>query len=127
MIWNSYGQGNYNLQVNSYPLELRSGVSLFGFFNFTLGIGVAVNNGDVSLGYMRLGLAYVQGENLFAALGSTSNSYLLVNVASNSRINYFSHFLKPALEFNFPYFKLAIEGIYTRESEGITIGMRLEF
>ena len=126
MTWRSFGIANYRAKILSLPIEVSSGVRFFSFLNLTAALGVTKNQGSLELSYLRYGNAYLQDGNLFAALGATSDSYLGVHVASDARIRSYSAYLKPGLEFDFPYFKIGFEGILTQQAEGLSFYFRVE-
>ena len=127
MTWNSFGLANYYVFIQSFPVEVSSGFKLFNYINATLGVGGTYNRGKLDMSYLRYGNAYLNDGNVFALLCSTSNSYLGLQLRSESSIRKFSMYLKPGIEFDIPYFKLGFEGIITQEAEGLNFWLRTEF
>ncbi|MCB1175078.1 MAG: hypothetical protein KDK39_16005 [Leptospiraceae bacterium] len=127
ITWSSFGLANYNVKIASVPIEIAGGLQWLGFINTTLGAGAAWNEGHLSLAYLRAGNAYLTNGNPFALLGATPNATLGALVSAEQNVSRYAIYLKPALEFDFPYFKFGFEGMVTRQAEGLSFYLRTEF
>jgi hypothetical protein len=129
MAWKGSAIANYKNWVESVPIEVRSGISLFKHFNLTLGLGFAFNHGRSNLEFTQYGNASIQEKSLFnaGAGGTGANSQLGVRTVSNVSPTARNRIIKTGLEFDFPHFKLIFEGTFTETSEALTIGMRTAF
>ena len=126
LIWEGSNIVSWETKLDTYTLEVRSGIQLLYLFNLTLGVGLAMNKGNSDFTMNRTGPIYLK-TNLPASLGfETPTAVLGVNLAGTGEVPARLGYGKVGLEFNLVYLKLALEGVFTKRAQGANVAIRFE-
>ncbi|MBU41639.1 MAG: hypothetical protein CMN76_00350 [Spirochaetaceae bacterium] len=125
--WDANDTIQYRSFIESYPLDIRTGVQFFHFLNLTVGAGSAWTKGHADFTASRAGPAYLESD-IAALLGITiPPSSLILNVTgSGAPPARFSYGLV-GVELNFYFWKLYVEARGNENVYSANVGLRAVF
>lgn len=118
--WTNRTRLHYLADTNTVPVEVRSGVGVFGFMNFNLAVGAGYTQGSYRIESQMYGPVEVQSSGLFGQISNMvskdnpGSSFLLMNLSRDRNPSWVTYFIKPGLEFDIFGFMLTFEGIITQ-------------
>ncbi|MEQ9363010.1 MAG: hypothetical protein RIF32_02135 [Leptospirales bacterium] len=113
--------------VRTTMIELRTGIQLLYFLNFTIGGGYAKSKGQTDFFLTRFGPLIIAQNPLASLLGGQESANLNLSLLERGEVPDKLYYLKGGVEFQILAFKLGIEGIMTRRNYGASLGVRFEF
>jgi hypothetical protein len=126
MKWNGADRIDWNTRIETYPVELRTGIQAFYFLNLTVAGGVAFSKGSNDFTMQRSGTVFTTNNQL-AALGITiPDSKLSMQIMGNGSVPARMPYAKLGVEFNVTYAKISIEGMASQRGYGVNLGARFE-
>ncbi|MEQ8351663.1 MAG: hypothetical protein RH862_09275 [Leptospiraceae bacterium] len=125
--WDATDTIQYRSFIESYPIDIRTGVQFFHFLNLSVGAGSAWSKGYADFTASRAGPAYLESD-LAALLGiSIPASSLILSVngsgAPPARLSYGL----VGVEFNFYFWKLYVEARGNENVYSANVGLRAIF
>ena len=125
--WDASDTIEYKSVIDSYPLDIRTGIQFFHFLSLTVGAGAAWSKGYADFTASRAGPAYLESD-LAAVLGFTipaSSLNLTVNGSGAPPARFAYGML--GVEFNFYFWKLYAEARGNENVYSANIGLRAVF
>tara|TARA_B100001939_G_scaffold341547_1_gene351302 strand:- start:3734 stop:4801 length:1068 start_codon:yes stop_codon:yes gene_type:complete len=122
--WDANDTIEYRSFIESYPIDIRTGVQFFHFLNLSVGFGSAWTKGYADFTASRAGPAYLESD-LAALLGiSIPASSLILSVnGTGAPPARFSYGLV-GVEFNFYFWKLYVEARGNENVYSANVGLR---
>ncbi len=124
LILDGYDYARFYSTVESFPVDLRTGVQLFYFLNLTVGGGYSYNRGASSIALTRFGRIFADTD--LYSLIPLPDAYLVMNLWSQQSVPARIPFARLGLEFNIMNLKLSVDGTFLRKNKGVNVGLRFE-
>jgi hypothetical protein len=151
-IWSGSNMVHYSSNIDSYILELKTGVQLFYLLNLSVGGGVAMNKGSAEFELQRYGPIVAEGdplagvdfnlppdvmvpgltpEQLAQELESvaddiSSEAILTMSIKGNGRVPARMPFARAGMELNLWTVKISMDAVMTKRAYGANVGVRFE-
>jgi len=127
VVWEGANRITWTSDIETYPVEVRTGLQVLYFFNITAGGGVAMSKGNMDFTMNRTGNAYFSSPQLSAAGIATPSAILGIGLAGHGDVPARLAFARAGVEINLTILKISIEALKTKNSTGGNVGVRLEF
>lgn len=117
--WQNYTNSQLSTQLNTVPVEIKTGLELFGFFRINTSAGVAWTRGYYSLQTTILGPYTVDSSNFLTSLYLSSNpqtGVLLYNTYRQQNMSVFTPYFKPGIEFKIGPVRIIFEGVLLKKA-----------
>ncbi len=127
ITWEGENRFHYASSVDTYPVDVRTGVQLLAFLNLTIGAGVVWSKGSSEVQFERTGPVYFTSD-LATALGySLPSAVLSAKIKGNGDVPPQMAFGRLGLEFNITVVKVSFEYMVTKGGVvGGNVGVRVE-
>lgn len=156
MIWNGVNRVQWYSNIDTYPVELKTGIQFLYFLNLSVGVGVAFNKGSTEFHMSRIGpmtladdeLAFseydvpdnveqiaadqgVPDDVLAEELAKVSDAQkdaaiITFRIDGNGKVPAQMPYAKVGVELNLAPVKVSVEGIVTKKAYGLNAGLRFE-
>ena len=127
IVWEANNLVSWDTSIESYPLEVRSGVQLLYFLNLTLGLGFSFNKGYSDFIMSRSGPVYLKSDLINSLNISVPDTSLSAVIKGNGKVPARQTFVKAGVELNIPIVKIMLEGMWTGNTRSANLGVRLDF
>lgn len=126
LVWEPKVSVNWTTKVDSYPVELRTGLQILYVLRLTAGLGVSMNKGSTEFLLNQYGPVYAKSD-LAQSLGyELPSAALYMDIAGNGRVPARMPFAKLGVELNLWALQIGVEAVATRRSYGANVGIRTE-
>lgn len=123
--WSSIDVATFTSEVESVPLEIRTGIQLLYFVNLTTGFGISRNRGFFEGYLLRTGSFTPETELVIPGFSASAN--LGMSVYRRAEVPSDLYYVRAGLEFNILALKIGVEALKTRRDYGATAAVRIEF
>ncbi|MEQ8352787.1 MAG: hypothetical protein RH862_14960 [Leptospiraceae bacterium] len=127
IIWNGNNQANMDTNITSVPIEFMTGIQLLYFLNLNIGGGVSINKGSTNFTVNRFGPIFLASELEKVAGVQAPEASLFMNVPGDGPVDRYTGFGRLGLTFNIWVVKLDVEAMTAGSTQGVQIGLRMEF
>lgn len=127
VLWDANDTIEYKSVIDSYPLDVRTGIQFLNFLSLSTGVGVAWSKGYADFTATRVGPAYLESD-LSAVLGVTipPSSLNLTVTGSGAPPARYAYALL-GVELNFYFWKLYVEARGNENVYSANVGLRAVF
>ncbi len=123
--WSSIDVATFTSEVESIPLEIRTGIQVLYFLNLTTGFGISRNRGFFEGYLLRTGSFTPETE--FVIPGVSASANLGMSVYRRAEVPSDLYYVRAGVEFNILALKIGVEALKTRRDYGATAAVRIEF
>ncbi len=126
LTWEAENKISYRASVDSYPVEIRTGVQVLYLLNLTIAAGSVWSKGSTSFTMNRSGPVYLKSD-LASTMGYTiPGAVLSANITGNGTIPSVLPFARVGVEFNLTIVKVSFEYMIAKRAYGGNVGVRVE-
>lgn len=127
LTWEGENRFHYASSVDTYPVDVRTGIQLMTFLNITVGGGMVWSKGSSEVEFNRTGPVYLKSD-LASALGyAFPSAVLTARIKGNGDVPPQMAFGRVGLEFNITIVKLSFEYMIAKGGvKGGNVGVRVE-
>ena len=126
MVWEPKTALDYQTKVDTYPIEVRTGLQVLYALRLTLGAGVAMSKGGTDFLVTQNGPVYAKSDLAQSAHYELPRAALNMDLAGTGRVPARLPFGKLGIELNLWAIQIGIEAMATKRSYGANIGIRTE-
>ncbi len=151
-VWKGTNKFEYSMNIDTYPIDLRTGIQFLYLFNLSLGGGVIVAKGESKFALSRVGPVVATGDPLAAidwnlppemnipgltpeqmaelmaaATGTWSSSPILaMKIEGKGRVPKEIPYGRAGLELNLWAVKVSLDAVMTKRAYAANVGLRFE-
>ena len=126
MTWKGRNYISMNTRVDSYPIEIKTGIQFLYLLNLYLGAGVVSSKGAADFHMSRTGTVSVQTSLPLLQGLDIPPAELGIQIEGHGSVPARMAYFKAGVEFNLLWAKLTVEGIATKRTYGANFGVRVE-
>ncbi len=148
LVWNGRNILDYSTNIDTYTVDVRTGVQLLYFLNLSVGTGLAINKGSAEFELKRVGpVVYdsdpmsgadyllpdgtiypgMTSEDIAAQMASLGDAVLSMVIKGNGRVPARVPYLRAGAELNIWALKVSVDGMMSKRAYGANVGLRMEF
>lgn len=139
--WGGFPNLNFETNVSSIPLDIRTGFRMFYFLTLFAGVGTSMNFGSAKLTFQKEGPLTLRFEDslvtgtlppqlqILAAnlAGAEQSGILSMNIRGNANAPNSLSFILGGVELNLGMLKILVEGMASRNIQSINLGAKIAF
>lgn len=126
LTWEAENRISYRASIDSYPVEIRTGVQLLYLLNLTIAAGTVWSKGSSEFELNRVGPVYLKSD-LASQMGYTiPGAVLSAHITGKGDVPPVLPFARVGVEFNLTVLKISFEYMVAKKAYGGNIGVRVE-
>ncbi len=126
LVWEPKASVDWQTKIDTYPVEVRTGLQILYVLRLTAGAGVAMSKGGTDFLISQSGPVYAKSD-LAQSLGyDLPTAALHMDIMGNGRVPARLAYGKLGVELNLWALQIGVEATATKRSYGANIGIRVE-